>query len=174
MAGSIWAPIDLSGLRMTTWQNGCPVSYTHLDGGASWELVLTDQDMWTNDIQINPGNDLIVLAATQHGLYRSEDGGTTWNRLLNEPSYDIEWKPNDPSVAFLVRNDPAAGICRFYKSTDAGLNWELKDNGWFFSDSEGRNDGGARLAVTKADPNRIYAVLIGEAKTCLLYTSRCV
>jgi hypothetical protein len=48
---------------------------------------------------------------------------------------------------------------------DAGLTWELKDNGWFFSDLEGRNDGGARLAVTKADPNRVYAVLIGEAKT---------
>ena len=27
------------------------------------------------------------------------------------------------------------------------------------------NDGGARLAVTQADPNRVYAVLIGEAKT---------
>ncbi|MDZ4748836.1 MAG: PKD domain-containing protein [Saprospiraceae bacterium] len=135
------------------------------DGGATWELVLSDNEMWTNDILINPGNDLIVLAATQHGLYRSEDGGTTWDRLLNEPCYDLEWKPNDPSLAYLVRNDPAAGICRFYKSTDAGLNWNLKDNGWFFSDQEGRYDGGARLAVTKADPNRIYAVLIGEAKT---------
>ncbi len=135
------------------------------DGGLTWELVLSDTDMWPNDIQINPGNDQIVLVATQHGLYHSEDGGTSWNRLLNEACYDIEWKSNDPSVAFLVRNDPVAGICRFYKSVDAGLNWELKDNGWFFSDLEGRNDGGARLAVTNADPNRIYAVLIGEAKT---------
>ncbi len=135
------------------------------DGGTTWEIVLTDQDMWSNEILINPAQDNIVLAATQHGLYRSEDGGTSWNRLINEPCYDLEWKANDPSVGFLVRNDPTAGICRFYKSFDSGLTWELKDNGWFFSDLEGRNDGGARLAVTKADPNRVYAVLIGEAKT---------
>src|SRR4030095_5654973 len=88
-----------------------------------------------------------------------------WIRLLPEPSYDVEWKTDDPTTAFLVRNDPAAGICRFYKSGDKGLTWNLKDNGWFFSDLEGRSDGGAKLAVTKADPNRIYAVLIGEAKT---------
>lgn len=136
-----------------------------VDGGATWEIVLSDTDMWPNDILINPGQDQIVLAATAHGLYRSEDGGDQWTRLINESCYDLEWKSDDPAVGFLVRNDPVQNICRFYKSSDYGLTWELRDNGWFFSDEVGRNDGGARLAVTKADPNRIYAVLIGEAKT---------
>lgn len=136
-----------------------------IDGGRTWEIVLEDSDMWSNEILVNPGNDSIVLAATQHGLYRSTDMGLTWNRIIEEACYDIEWKSDDPNIGFLVHNDPALGICRFYKSSDAGLTWILKDTGWFFSDLEGRNDGGARLAVTKADPNRIYAVLIGEAKT---------
>ncbi|MBK9985369.1 MAG: PKD domain-containing protein [Saprospiraceae bacterium] len=135
------------------------------DGGKNWNLVLTDPNMYPNEILINPANDSIVLAATQNGLYRSTDGGTIWTRLLPEPCYDVEWKTDDPTVAFLVRNDPAQLICRFYKSNDSGLTWTLRDNGWFFSDLEGRNDGGAKLAVSKADPNRIYAVLIGEAKT---------
>ena len=135
------------------------------DGGSTWTIVLSDANMYTNDIQVNPGQENVVLAATQNGLYRSEDGGDSWTRLFNEACYDIEWKPNDPAVAYVVRNDPAAAICRFYKSLDYGLTWELKDNGWYFSDLEGRSDGGARLAVTKADPNRIYALLIGEAKT---------
>ncbi len=135
------------------------------DGGTNWEIVMTDDNMWSNEILVNPGNDSIVLAATQNGLYRSTDGGTIWTRLLPEPCYDVEWKTDDPMIGFLVRNDPAAGICRFYKSEDAGLTWTLKDTGWFYSDLEGRNDGGAKLAVTQADPNRIYTVLIGEAKT---------
>ena len=135
------------------------------DGGLTWSTVLTVNDLSANEILVNPANTQIVLAATFKGLYRSTDGGENWIQLFPEACYDIEWKTDDPNTALLVRNDPDADICRFYKSTDSGLNWMLKDNGWFFSDQPGVNDGGARLAVTKADPNRVYAVLIGEAQT---------
>lgn len=135
------------------------------DGGLTWSIVLTVNDLSAAEILINPANTQIVLAATFKGLYRSANGGATWTELFPEACYDIEWKTDDPNTVFLVRNDPDAGICRFYKSSDSGLNWTLKDNGWFFSDQPGVNDGGARLAVTKADPNRVYAVLIGEAQT---------
>jgi photosystem II stability/assembly factor-like uncharacterized protein/PKD repeat protein len=134
------------------------------DGGQTWQIVLTVQDCSPNEILVNPANTQIVLAATWKGLYRSEDGGSTWNQVFPEACYDIEWKTDDPQTAFLVRNDPQAVICRFYKSSDAGLTWTLKDNGWYASSDSGRSDGGARIAVTKADPNRIYAVLIGNAK----------
>lgn len=136
-----------------------------INGGLTWEIVLTVNDLSANEILVNPANTQIVLAATWKGLYRSVNGGLNWTQVFPERCYDIEWKADDPTTVFLVRNDPAANICRFYKSSDSGLTWELKDNGWFFSDSTGVNDGGARLAVTKADPNRVYAVLIGEAKT---------
>lgn len=136
-----------------------------VDGGLTWEIVLTVNNLSPNEILVNPANPNIVLAATYQGLYRSTDGGLHWLQLFPEACYDVEWKTDDPTTAFLVRNDPSASICRFYKSSDSGLTWTLKDNGWFFSDLPGVNDGGARLAVTKADPNRLYAVLIGEAKT---------
>ncbi|MEP6701069.1 MAG: PKD domain-containing protein, partial [Bacteroidota bacterium] len=135
------------------------------NGGVTWELVLQADNLYANDIKFNPAQPDTILLATQAGLYRSIDGGQNWDNILSNPCYDIEWKTDDPSTAFLVRNNPVLGICAFYKSTDYGVTWELKNNGWFFSDQEGRNDGGARLAVTNADPNRLYAVLIGEAKT---------
>lgn len=135
------------------------------DGGQSWELLLTNDNMYVNDIKFNPAHPDTILAATENGLYQSINGGDDWTQVLMFRCYDVEWKTDDPSTAFLVRNDPIAGVCRFYKSTDYGATWERKEEGWFFSDLPGRNDGGARLAVTNADPNRIYAVLIGEAKS---------
>lgn len=134
------------------------------NGGATWAVVLNVGDLGVNQILANPANPQIVMAATARGLYRTTDGGANWDQLFPEACYDVEWKTDDPMTAFLVRNDPAASICRFYKSVDAGENWELKSDGWFFSDSPDAFDGGAQIAVTQADPNRVYAVLIGEAK----------
>ncbi|HZV43137.1 MAG TPA: hypothetical protein VFF90_01600, partial [Saprospiraceae bacterium] len=135
------------------------------DGGATWQLLFQTDNLYTNDIKFNPAYPDTILAATEAGLYRSIDGGDHWQNILMNPCYDIEWKTDDPSTAFLVRNDPVLGICEFFKSTNYGVTWVQKNNGWFFSDLEGHHDGGARLAVTDADPNRVYAVLIGEAKT---------
>lgn len=136
-----------------------------VNGGATWNVVLNVTGLGANQIAVNPADPQIVLAATFRGLYRSTDGGAQWQQLFPEACYDIEWKTDDPATAFLVRNDPAANICRFYKSGDSGATWELKSNGWFFSDQPGVYDGGAQIAVSKADPKRVYAVLIGEAKT---------
>lgn len=134
------------------------------DGGDNWQIVLTVADFSPNEIVYNPEDPNIVLAATWKGLFRSTNGGLNWIQLFSEPCYDIDWKTDDPGTAFLLRNDPAARICRFYKSSDFGANWTLKDSGWYFSADSARSDGGARLAVTQSDPNRVYVVLIGEAK----------
>lgn len=136
-----------------------------VDGGATWTTVLSVGGLSASEILVNPDNPQIVMAATFRGLYRSTNGGLQWTQLFPEACYDIEWKTDDASTAFLVRNDPAANICRFYISYDSGLNWELRQDGWLLPGMPGANDGGARLAVSKADPFRVYAVLIGEAKT---------
>lgn len=136
-----------------------------MDGGAHWNLLLEADNLYANDIKFNPAFPDTVLLATQGGLYRSTDVGNNWDQILPFACYDIEWKTDDPSTVFLVCNDPVLNNCAFYKSTDYGLTWERKSNGWFFSDLEGHHDGGARLAVTEADPSRVYAILIGEAKT---------
>ncbi|MCC6459795.1 MAG: PKD domain-containing protein [Saprospiraceae bacterium] len=134
------------------------------NGGQTWSIVLDVPDLQPNELLFNPADPQIALAATWKGLWRSTDGGLNWTQLRPEPSYDVHWKTDDPQTAFLLRHDATDKICRFYKSTDAGLSWTVRTEGWFFSDDPARNDGGARLAVTDADPNRLYAVLIGEGK----------
>src|SRR3989338_4368450 len=56
---------------------------------------------------------------------------------------------NDPGV------NPNEDLCEFYRSTDSGATWTIQSTGWHYSTDPGRNDGGARLAVTPADPNRV-------------------
>lgn len=135
------------------------------DGGQNWKIVFQQNNLYVNDIKFNPATPDIMLIASQAGLFRSVDQGENWEQLLTYIAYDIEWKTDDPAIGFMVCNDPDLAISRFYKSIDSGATWTLRENGWYFSDLPGHNDYGARLAVTNADPNRIYAVLIGESKT---------
>ncbi len=134
------------------------------DGGLTWAIVFEVPDASPNEILYHPTNPQIVLAATWKGLYRSDNGGVQWTQIFPEACYDIEWKTDDANTIFAVRNDPNDKICRFARSTDTGLTWTVENTGWLETTDPGRNDGGARLAVSKADPNRVYAILIGEAK----------
>ena len=65
---------------------------------------------------------------------------------------------------YCVKNNSTLIKCEFFKSTDFGATWTIQQAGWYNSTDPARNDGGARIAVTPANPNRIYVYLIGEAK----------
>jgi photosystem II stability/assembly factor-like uncharacterized protein len=135
------------------------------DGGNNWTNVLPESNFGVNEILINPANDQLVIAATDKGLYRSTDGGTNWTQLVNVACYDVKANVTNAATLYLVRDNPNEDLCEFYRSTDSGATWTIQTTGWHYSTDPGRNDGGARLAVTPADPNRVYAYLIGESKT---------
>lgn len=136
-----------------------------LDGGANWVKLLTVSQMGVNDIAVHPEFPQIVMVAAGKGLWRTTDGGQTWSKLFPEACYDLEWKPFDASVAYLLKDDPADKRCTFWRSTDEGASFvQLSNNGWFDGNDPERANIGARMTVTPADPERIYAVLIGQAK----------
>lgn len=132
------------------------------DGGLNWTTLLNNVEV--NDIGIQPSNPQVILVATQQGLYRSSNGGSNFTNLYAQKTYDIEFKPNDATVVYMVKNNPAQNRCEFFKSTDSGASFTLQSSGWFNGTDPNRDDAGARLTVTPADPNRIYAILIGQAK----------
>lgn len=135
-----------------------------IDGGLTWTLCIQQNGLNVNEILISTINDQIVFAATDKGLYRSIDGGTNFTQIFPQKCYDIKANTLDPNTLYILKNNPTLIRAEFFKSTDLGATWTLKDNGWYSSTDPARNDGGARLAVTMADPQRIYAYLIGEAK----------
>jgi len=64
--------------------------------------------------------------STVGGLWRTIDGGTSWNKLVNfgsgNPSAVYFFNKN---IGFIVRNSDT------YKSTDGGFNWTFNSNGAF-------------------------------------------
>ena len=107
----------------------------------------------------------IVFAATADGLLKTIDNGVNWNVIMNERCWDIEPHAIDPNTIYIsIHNGPAARA-EIYKTTDNGVNWTLKDNNWYLpTNIANASDIGCKIGVTPADPDRVYAGLIGNSK----------
>jgi photosystem II stability/assembly factor-like uncharacterized protein len=135
------------------------------DGGDTWNSVLYEVSLWPHEILVHPTENNIVLVAAESGVFRSEDSGATWTEVSGQTGWDLRLKPGSDSVVYSLQRNASEKRSEFYVSTDKGLSWELKDNGWYTSSDPARYDGGSRLAVTPADPERVYAYLIGDSKS---------
>jgi photosystem II stability/assembly factor-like uncharacterized protein len=98
------------------------------DDGQHWTRQGPRQGMHSDAIVrtlvTHPEHPRTVLAGTDQGLYRTEDGGDTWH-ALNGPLSDytvwsIEFHPADCKVMFVGTGVPRAKI---FKTTDGGKTW---------------------------------------------------
>jgi photosystem II stability/assembly factor-like uncharacterized protein len=131
------------------------------DGGRSWQKVLyKDENTGAIDVAFDPRNSKTVFAALWQtrrppwnvyppsngpgsGLYKSTDGGNTWEQITGHglPTEDlgrigIAMAPSNPDRMYLVVDAKKGG---FYRSDDAGENWTLAtadarvwERGWYF------------------------------------------
>ena len=142
------------------------------DGGANWQIILDAADLGLsglgiNAIAVSPADEARIIAAGQQGLWYTEDGGQNWSQQFANPVYDIEFKPGEPATLYLVRGNTADKRCEFLKSTDGGLSWQIKEEGWYLPPNPGYgglSDGGAKIAVSALNPNLVLAGLIGNSK----------
>ncbi|MCI4646805.1 LamG-like jellyroll fold domain-containing protein [Phaeodactylibacter sp.] len=145
--------------------------YRTTDGGESWEILLDAADLpqaalGVNAIAVSPADGQRILVGGVDGLWLTEDGGANWSHLTGASVYDIEFKPDEPQVLYLVRNHGTEPRCIFEKSEDGGQSWTVKAEGWYDPDlsSPFLNDGGAKIAVSPLDPDLVVAGLIGNSK----------
>ena len=150
--------------------------YKSTDGGKTWTNVGLKDSGHISQIWINPEDSDEVLVAAQgplwsdggdRGLYRTLDGGATWERILDIDEHTgvnefvVDPRDSDVIVAssyqrrrhvwVLINGGPGSGI---HKSTDRGKTWNEVTAG-LPSDHMGR----IGLAGAPSDPDMIYAIV---------------
>lgn len=125
-----------------------------LDAGKTWTSMGLEGSRHIGRIRIHPKNPDLVYAAVMgdlykasetRGVYRSKDGGESWERVLfanaNAGAVDLTFDPNNPRILYAstwrIRRTPyslesGGEGSALWKSTDGGDTWtELtgQDNG---------------------------------------------
>lgn len=139
--------------------------YKTLDGGLTWSLNFTTSGT-IEQFYIHRTTPSHVYAATADGLYFTDNDGAAWEVIYDQRCWDIEAHAINPDILFLSVHNAAERRAEIFKSIDAGTTWELKDTDWYVpTDFGAASDIGCKIGVTPADPDRIYAALIGESKS---------
>ncbi len=159
------------------------------DAGDSWRKIGLENTQHISRIRIHPKNpDLVYVAAMGHlfgpneerGVYRSTDGGQTWERILfvsfDAGAVDLAMDPTNPRILYAsfwrVRRTPyslesggeGSGL---YKSVDGGESWErLSDNEGFPTGTLGI----IGISVSPTNNKNLYAMV--EAEDGGLFRSR--
>ncbi len=84
-------------------------------------------------ITVKPGDVTRMLVASETGgVFRTSDGGTTWQHIDALPSYyvyDIAYAPNDANVVIAVtRQDYKIGNSGIWRSSNGGTSWTQPTN----------------------------------------------
>jgi photosystem II stability/assembly factor-like uncharacterized protein len=124
--------------------------YKSTDAGKSWTHLGLEQTRNIGKVRVHPRDpDLVYVAAFGHahgpnaerGLYRSKDGGRTWDNILfvseRAGVNDLSLDPANPRVLFagsweaergpyyLNSGGPGSGL---WRSTDGGDSWQRLDD----------------------------------------------
>ncbi|HEX4682742.1 MAG TPA: hypothetical protein VH277_08550 [Gemmatimonadaceae bacterium] len=151
--------------------------YRSTDAGRTWQHMGLDATGRIGRIVIDPSNpDIVIVAAQGHsygpqeerGIYRTTDGGRTWQRTLfvdrNTGAIDVVMHPTDPRTLFAAtwqlelhtwgRESGGRGS-GIYVSHDEGATWtKLQGNGL-----PTHEIGKVGLAISHSNPNRVYALI---------------
>ncbi len=152
--------------------------YKSADAGKTWQHLGLETTKQIGRIIVDPKNPNIVFVAAlgnvyasnpDRGVYRSRDGGATWQKVLfkNDDlgAIDLAFDPVDSKIVYATlwnvrrppwfiyapANGPGAGI---FKSIDGGSTWKEISEG---IPLEGRGHIG--IAVSPTNRNRLYAVV---------------
>ncbi len=150
--------------------------YKSMDGGKSWKNMGLKKSMQIGKILIHPENGNIVYVAAEgsvwgpggeRGLYKTEDGGKTWKRILfvseNTGINNVVMDPRNPDVLYATaeqrrrRTQTRIGggpESAFYKSEDGGKTWRKITNGISNVDK-----GGMGLTISPVNPDVLYLII---------------
>jgi photosystem II stability/assembly factor-like uncharacterized protein len=82
-----------------------------------------------HDLAVHPSDPDLVFAATGNGLYRSDDGGATWQSMYDCYCRGLWLDPRNPDHIICGPADAVGAIGRIEESHDGGHSWQLASKG---------------------------------------------
>lgn len=150
--------------------------YKTEDGGKTWKNMGLKNSEHIGMIIVDPRNSQVVYVAAygplwsaggDRGIYKSTDGGETWNKILNVSENtgfnEIHFMPGNEDVLYATAHQrrrhewtylgggPESGI---YKSMDAGKTWKKLEGGLPKGDL-----GRISVAIPEKNPEIVYAMI---------------
>ncbi|MBK7427078.1 MAG: PKD domain-containing protein [Saprospiraceae bacterium] len=134
------------------------------DGGENWdEVEFIDASGYV--FRFNPDNPGEIFCGASNGLYHTIDGGDSWQKVFSESIWDIMYHPSNPQIIYLLKNINGQNMTGLWKSSNGGDSWNQITQGWYQPENQAEAvEHGGKLGVTIADPDRVYAALIGDSK----------
>src|SRR5215213_275933 len=132
------------------------------DSGAHWTrlsaTISNSNFFFVNDIVVSPANGQHVYAATRTGVWRSLDGGSTWNQAIvsnaangGNGAMDLVMR-TDQGTDYIFAAVGTFARSHIFRNTDAGGAGEWED---VYSEA---NQGRTSLAIAPSNQDVIYAL----------------
>jgi photosystem II stability/assembly factor-like uncharacterized protein len=183
---TIWAGTgEANNQRSVGWGDGI---YRSDDGGRSWRNMGLKDSQHIGRIVIDPRDSKVLYVAAygplwsaggDRGLYKTKDGGATWDKILNVSEHtgisDVIMDPSNPDVLLasahqrrrhtwtLIHGGPESGL---HKSTDGGATWRRLRTGLPSGDV-----GRIVPAFSPARKGLVYAKIESSDNPVALYVS---
>jgi photosystem II stability/assembly factor-like uncharacterized protein len=161
--------------------------YKSTDAGKTWSHMGLDNSRHISDVIIHPNNPDLVYVSVQgaqyapsndRGVYRSNNGGKTWEKVLEvndeTGASSLSMDMNNPRILYasmwqhrrypwyMSSGGENSGL---YKSTDGGDSWHKLEAGL------PKEFGKSGISVSRANSNRVFAVIEAEGKKGGVYRS---
>tara|TARA_Y100000385_G_scaffold285218_1_gene344760 strand:- start:5781 stop:8921 length:3141 start_codon:yes stop_codon:yes gene_type:complete len=151
------------------------------DAGETWDFIGLKGTEHIGRIVVHPSDPNVLYVAAmgnlwkpnnERGLYRSKDGGNTWEKVLYESdkagAVDVSFDPNNPRILYAstwqikrngYRMDSGGPGSHLWKSTDGGDNWAK------ITDSPGLPKGVLGIigvTVSPLNSDRVWTIIEAE------------
>ena len=161
--------------------------YKSTDAGKTWKHIGLEKTRHISDVIIHPSNPDIIFVTAQgaqygpsedRGIYRSTDGGASWQKVFyldaTTGASSLSMDMKNPLILYAAmwqhRRYPwtmesGGAMSGLFKSTDGGSTWDKMKEGL------PKEFGKAGISVSRANPERVYAVIEAEKDKGGVYRS---
>jgi photosystem II stability/assembly factor-like uncharacterized protein len=150
-------PEDANRMFVSTWSAANQQTgeiFRTRDGGATWQTLPAMHGKSIRAMAMYKANPRILVAGALDGVYRTNNGGDSWERLSPENSAEIKniesiaVDPKDPNTVY-------AGTWHLaWKTSDGGANWQHINKGMI-------------------DDSDVFSVIVDHENPSIVFASAC-